>query len=166
MHTYVSADGHVHLLVAPSEVAAERLEPVAAERLVRDSDAADACSISAVAGHLPRPRVLRSSLPLGQYHGHQVEGLQVEAGCARRCVCAGVWSKASYGPKDHLPRAGRRTYVRLSSQKEGRGPWWTTGNSWQRGVFKWFKHKRAEVTDSPTDSDDYTIRTRTRMRYD
>ena len=32
MHTYVSADGHVHLLVAPSEVAASRLEPVAAER--------------------------------------------------------------------------------------------------------------------------------------
>ena len=56
------------------------------------------------------------------------------------------------GPKDHLPRAGRCTYVQLSSQEEGKGPWWTTDNSWQRGVYKWFKRMRAEVTDSPTDS--------------
>ena len=102
MHTHVSADGRVHLLVAPSEVAAERLEPVAAERascetlplLMRPR------SIAAVAGHLPRPRVLPSALPLGLARGHEVEGLQVEAGCARRCACAGTRSK---GP----PAAGR-----------------------------------------------------------
>ena len=43
------------------------------------------------------------------------------------------------GPKDRLPRAGRRTYVQRSSQVEGIGPWWTTSNSWQRGVYEWFK---------------------------
>jgi hypothetical protein len=57
-HAFISADGHVHLLVAPSEVRASRLEP-------ETPCVPYLYSISvrslATAGHLPRPRVLPSS---------------------------------------------------------------------------------------------------------
>ena len=125
-HAFISADGHVHLLVAPSEVRASRLEPETPCVPYLYSTVVLAFDLS------PRQATCRD-LECCPHHSRS-KYFKLKREVARA---------AGRMQKDHLPRPGRRRYVQRSSSDEGvracRG--WLD-NDQQRGVFKWFKRMR------------------------
>ena len=125
-HAFISADGHVHLLVAPSEVRASRLEPETpcvpylysiSVRSLATAARQATCRDLECCPHHSRSKYFKLKREVARAAGRM--------------------------QKDHLPRPGRRRYVQRSSSDEGvracRG--WLD-NDQQRGVFKWFKRMR------------------------